>query len=596
MKRLYTRLREVLSKKNIKKQLNVIFVAAMLLPMLLIGAFLLFNTYTLLLNYHKDLSRSDHLRTETVLYELTAQLYKVSGEITFDSRLQHFLSGEYDSRQEYLQAALKNDTLDNYKYNYAEIDSVSVYCDSPHIYSYGDIVAVDDGIMQSEWYKKALSQTAVFWQTIVDTDIHGNSYYKLALIRKIPLIDADYDAVLVLKISENYLKSRINTGDYQVVMYDNEERAFFCSERLWYEKEEKLPVDFEDRYFEYQGKTDFEGERYMLTASALGLYQTDSRIYICNLSSTAYDNIFSIMRINLLIIAAAILLPLILKRLFLTYFAERIDILRTAIHNVSTDNYNVPTELKGEDEISQAFSDLQLTIGKIVEKDSRMYEAAINEQRLVTEQQVMEYKMLSSQINPHFLYNTLEAIRMKALANKDREVANAIKLLGKSMRYVLSNTGTVSVSLKQELDYIENYLKIIKFRFVDKINYLIYIAEGMNTSEYSILPLLLQPVIENSIIHGLENCEHGGMIVIKVLQTGEDELSVEIEDNGCGMDEGTLQKLRDKLNTPDLNPSSSIGMYNISQRIRLCYGTKYGLDIESTQGSGTKVTVRLPLR
>lgn len=257
MKRLYTRLREVLSKKNIKKQLNVIFVAAMLLPMLLIGAFLLFNTYTLLLNYHKDLSRSDHLRTETVLYELTAQLYKVSGEITFDSRLQHFLSGEYDSRQEYLQAALKNDTLDNYKYNYAEIDSVSVYCDSPHIYSYGDIVAVDDGIMQSEWYKKALSQTAVFWQTIVDTDIHGNSYYKLALIRKIPLIDADYDAVLVLKISENYLKSRINTGDYQVVMYDNEERAFFCSERLWYEKEEKLPVDFEDRYFEYQGKNRF---------------------------------------------------------------------------------------------------------------------------------------------------------------------------------------------------------------------------------------------------------------------------------------------------------------------------------------------------
>lgn len=100
----------------------------------------------------------------------------------------------------------------------------------------------------------------------------------------------------------------------------------------------------------------------------------------------------------------------------------------------------------------------------------------------------MEFKMLSSQINPHFLYNTLETIRMRSIKAGNREVANGVKLLGKSMRYVLDNTATASTTLDKELDYIETYLAIQKLRFHDKINYSLKYPLDMDLSTYHILP------------------------------------------------------------------------------------------------------------
>jgi two-component system sensor histidine kinase YesM len=224
-----------------------------------------------------------------------------------------------------------------------------------------------------------------------------------------------------------------------------------------------------------------------------------------------------------------------------------------------------------------------------------MYESRINAQRLQNAQQRMEMDVLASQINPHFLYNTLETIRMKAFKAGDRDVATAIKLLGKSMRYVLENTGTSSTVLKNELEYIETYLQIQKLRFSDRVNYKILIEEGLNTEEIEILPLLIQPIVENSIIHGLEEVEENGQIRIEV-DTGNNEfLRIKIEDNGCGMDPEQLEALRDKINTPHLNPSRNIGVYNINQRIRLCYGATYGIAIESEVAKGTRVILTLPL-
>lgn len=103
--------------------------------------------------------------------------------------------------------------------------------------------------------------------------------------------------------------------------------------------------------------------------------------------------------------------------------------------------------------LSEAFADLEVMVQKIKEKDALMYKTILNEQELVNEQQKMEFKMLASQINPHFLYNTLETIRMKAYTAGDKEVATAIKLLGKSMRYVLEDSGTAFTSLQDELKF-----------------------------------------------------------------------------------------------------------------------------------------------
>lgn len=141
------------------------------------------------------------------------------------------------------------------------------------------------------------------------------------------------------------------------------------------------------------------------------------------------------------------------------------------MHKASTEDYDIIPTFRGQDELSEAFADLQTMVQMIKEKDAKMYEAKINEKELLNEQQVMEFKMLANQINPHFLYNTLESIRMKAFTAGDREVATAIKLLGKSMRYVLENTGTVFTTLDKELNYIETYIMIQRLRFGERVNY-----------------------------------------------------------------------------------------------------------------------------
>ena len=224
-----------------------------------------------------------------------------------------------------------------------------------------------------------------------------------------------------------------------------------------------------------------------------------------------------------------------------------------------------------------------------------MFQTKLDAERFATEQQMMEYKMLSSQINPHFLYNTLEALRMRAIAEKDRDVATGIKLLGKSLRYVLDNTGTVSVPLQQELDYIENYIRIIKFRFADRISYELKIEDDIDTKAYSILPLLLQPIVENSVGHGLEMVENGKLL-ITVSEGAEETIKVIIKDDGIGMNPGTLRGVRLKIDRLDQVPAHNIGLFNINKRIKLFYGDRYGIEIDSEENVGTCVTVTIPMR
>ena len=199
--------------------------------------------------------------------------------------------------------------------------------------------------------------------------------------------------------------------------------------------------------------------------------------------------------------------------LFSSYFSKRIITLRETMHNASLGNYDIADTFPGEDEISQVFADLNVMVQDILRKEAEAYEARIRTQELVNRQQKMEFKMLTSQINPHFLYNTLETIRMRSLKAGNREVAEAVKLLGKSMRYVLENTSTSFTTLEKELDYIKTYLAIQRLRFHDRVNYSVRIPPQMDVSGYQILPLLLQPIVENAILHGLEEVEQGGHII-----------------------------------------------------------------------------------
>lgn len=588
-----------LRKMKIKQQLYFIYFIAVFLPITIIGSFLLINTSNLLSSYHRDLLKSDNLRVKTILFEITTQIYNISEELAFDESVRNVISGNYYIRSNLVQKASTVTVLDNYEYNYAEIEEIEIYTDNPTFMDYKQFYKADEAIQETEWFQKAINQSSVFWVPMMSVDKYGNEYWNLCLVRKIPMINSNYNGVLVIKISDNYLKTRINSQEYAAMVSVDRSPVFFSSDRQAYGTRQKTDINYEEDYYQYAGNLEVNGTTCFVEVSTLNMYQSDSKVYICTMNDQAYGNIRNIIIICLAIIVTAILLPAMVIHFFTAYFTSRILTLRQAMHRASNEDYEIVNSMQGQDEVSEAFSDLEIMVQKIKQKDADMYEARISEKELASEQQAMEFKVLSSQINPHFLYNTLETIRMKAFTAGDREVATAIKLLGKSMRYVLENTGKSFTSLNKELEHVKIYLSIQELRFGDKFDSIFEIDEDVNPDSIYILPLLLQPVVENAILHGLEEKESEGFVKISVYRRKEENetevFCIDISDNGCGMEEEELKALRENIEKRDISRSKSIGLYNINQRLKLSYGQSYGIKINSTPGQGTTIQLIIPI-
>jgi len=581
-----------LKMKKIRSQLYTIYLIAVFLPVTVLGTFMIFNNSRLWRDYYRDLLESENLRLKTILFEITTQIYNISEEIAFDDTVRKLLTDNY-----YLESNLRNkisDTtiLDNYNYNHAEIEAIEIYTDNPDFIDYKQFHYANDSVKGTEWYQRAARQSSVFWTALTSEDAYGNEYWNLSLIRKIPLIDSDDTGVLVIRLSDNYLKSRISSQKYVSTVSVDGGPVFLSSDRKNYGQDQRGNIDYEESYYQYKGNLKQDNSTCFAEISTLNLYQSDSRIYICTLDGQAYINIREIMAISIIIIAVAILVPGVIIHVFTNYFTSRVLALRHAMHQASNEDYKIENPIRGQDEMSEAFSDLEVMVQKIKQKDAQLYEARLNEKELINEQQGMEYKMLASQINPHFLYNTLETIRMKAFTAGDREVANAIKLLGKSMRYVLDNTGAAFTTLSRELEHVTNYLSIQKLRFGNKFDSEISIGQEVEVDSMYTMPLLLQPVVENAILHGLEEKETGGIVKIELYRQGDD-LYIDVSDNGCGMEEEELARVRRNMESRE-EDTRSIGFYNINQRIRLCYGAAYGVQIDSRPGQGTVVRLILP--
>lgn len=223
-----------------------------------------------------------------------------------------------------------------------------------------------------------------------------------------------------------------------------------------------------------------------------------------------------------------------------------------------------------------------------------------NQQVIKLTNRQAQYLALQNQINPHFLYNTLEAIRSDALAEGLDTVATTTEALATFFRYTISNVDKL-VTLEEELCNAENYFAIQNYRFGDKIGMTIINDEKEQNLLNCLIPkLTLQPIIENAIIHGIENKIGKGLLRIQI-ETDGMRLLVSIIDDGIGMSEETLSHLNQKLLHLEgrINEKSSeggIALVNVNNRIKLLFGEVYGLSVSSIEYFGTRVDVTLPLQ
>ncbi len=297
-------------------------------------------------------------------------------------------------------------------------------------------------------------------------------------------------------------------------------------------------------------------------------------------------------RIRQLIIFSVILsiLFVIIIYFFLTYrLTQPIQLLKHKMRLTAEGYLEAKVEPVGNDEIS----DLGQSFNIMVEKIKELLNQSILKQQLL---QKAELRTLQAQINPHFLYNTLDSIVWMAEAGKDESVIQLVKALSQFFRLSL-NKGRDWVTIRTELAHAQSYLIIQQMRYRDILEYHIHIDEELQ--EYPILNMTLQPLIENAIYHGIKNKRGKGLITISGYEENDAVVVLNITDNGAGMTSERLAFLRRELDHPvhaeDYDSyEGGFGLLNVHQRLRLYFGEEYGVQLNSVAGEWTTISIRIP--
>lgn len=306
-------------------------------------------------------------------------------------------------------------------------------------------------------------------------------------------------------------------------------------------------------------------------------------------NSELMGSLFQIRTMMILILCFAGAFLLLLYMTFSTRMSEPTRQLKEAMEQVEEGNLNVRVDLNTRDEMEYVADGFNKMTEKLTDYINQVYVAQIS-------QKDAELNALKMQIQPHYLYNTLDVIRMAALEQNDRRTAELLESLARQLRYVMGSQSD-RVYLKEELDAIREYFVLMRARYEGKISLMINIAD--EDRELVIPKLLLQPMVENAIRHGLREKEGNGAVGIHV-ERKKDYLEIVVMDDGVGMSEEQVKHMQQILDNPEIGVVDeegrvSVGMKNVYDRIKLNCGPEYGFVIQSAQGLGTSVTFHLPI-
>ncbi len=322
-----------------------------------------------------------------------------------------------------------------------------------------------------------------------------------------------------------------------------------------------------------------------------------SGMYIKELAGTLVSvddisgGIASIHRIRSLFLIAALImlaaLALVVNMLVNIVLKRFYEVLAT-IRQVRNGNLDVRTRNETR---SDEMGELSYQVNRMLDRIQELMRENVNREVLAKDSQL---KALQNQINAHFIYNVLESIKMMAEIREEYDISDAVTSLGKLLRYSMKwSTETIYVS--EEIEYIKNYMALINLRF----DYEIFLSLNLSESamKQKIPKMTLQPIVENAIVHGIEEIAEDTTIYIKSIEDDETCI-IEITDNGRGMNEEELNILRGKISGQVASGGGSgngIGLKNVQDRIRMEYGEQYGIEVAAKENCYTKVCIRIPI-
>jgi two-component system sensor histidine kinase YesM len=265
-------------------------------------------------------------------------------------------------------------------------------------------------------------------------------------------------------------------------------------------------------------------------------------------------------------------------------FTRPITDLVTVTDRVSRGDLDARSDNASTDEVGE----LARSMNQMIDKINELLSQITKEQIRIRE---AELELLQLQINPHFLYNTLDTIIWLAEGGDEKRVVGMVKSLSAFFRTSLSR-GRDIITIKEELLHAKSYLEIQQFRYQDILDYEIDVPDEFGG--YSIPKITIQPLIENALYHGIKNKRGGGRITVKGRREGDD-IVISVTDDGIGMTEERLEEVIAGLNRKQPADSAIYGLYNVNERIRLKFGEKYGITLDSVYGQGSTCNILLPM-
>ena len=312
------------------------------------------------------------------------------------------------------------------------------------------------------------------------------------------------------------------------------------------------------------------------------------RVVVIMNKEAAFSNLRTLQRLMYVILGISILALVFCSVLLSKRIVKPIYAMMEKMGEVENGNFDIQLPVESADEIgilSERFNQMSRTLKKYIDK---YYVAQIR-------QKEAELTALRSQIYPHFLYNTLEIIRMTAVKNQDKKVSEMIEALSVQIHYLIGTVQDI-VPLEKEISIIQKYVYLLNCRISGKVQ---LIVSKCGMEQVMVPKLILQPILENAYIHGIKPKNGNGSIFVE-MQIVEEELEISVMDNGVGMTKEELDNIHKLLEGQDPGIKNeynwqSIGMKNIHDRLKYLYGEKYGIQVTSTPHVGTIVCVRMPV-
>lgn len=495
---------------------------------------------------------------------------------------------------------LATDTLDEemnllYEANKDNLISIACYTNDGKLVAAAPVATEKDNldIVDQEWFTEAVGQmenvhfSTPHVQNLFD-DPSYRYYWVVSLSQAVELTSGGNSTLGVLLVDMNYssieqLLTKANTdnaSEYVYLMDSNGELIYHPKQKLiymdLYQENNLAAAEYEDG----SRQEEFGGEKRLVTVKTIS-YTGWKIVSVVPMSS--FDMGISGMRLFvILLIALSILMIILLNQLVSARIAKPLQKLNDSVRDWESGNMNPDIYVGGSLEVEHLGKTLRSTVAQIQEL---MHDILVEQE----EKRKSELDALQSQINPHFLYNTLDSIVWMIEGERYEEAVFMITQLASLFRISLSRGKTI-ISIEDEVKHARNYMNIQKVRYKNIFSVDFQIDEEI--LHCCTVKLVIQPLLENAIYYGVECMDGDGEIRV-VGYKREHDVYIEVQDNGLGMPKETVEALL-KENNRIRKRGSGVGLLNVHNRVRLRFGSTYGLEIESQPDEGTTVRIHLP--